>query len=137
MYRELLDDDLLSFRSALLVHLHSLHPLKCAALFSSINYLPKDCILPIQVARLFERDKELAAIGSWTLVCHRDHASGVMPESRHLDLVFEVLAPYRSTAFHNRVFWSIGWRQRRVPSLDHEARDQAVERRAVVSARCA
>jgi hypothetical protein len=137
MYRDPFDHDLLAFRSALLIHLNSLHPLQCAAFFSSINHLAKDCILPIQMARLLECNEELAAIGSWALVRHRHHASGIMSESRYLNLVLEVLSPYRSAAFHNRALRRISRGLRRVSSLDHEARNQPVERRLVIRAGCA
>ena len=59
-----------------------------------------------------------------------------MSEDRKLDLVLEVLAPYRSPTFHDGMSLIIEWRKRCVASLNHEIWDQPVERCLIVRAGC-
>lgn len=81
-------------------------------------------MLPVQVLAGPVGDEELGAVGVLALVRHADHAAGVVGE-RPVELVREGLAPDRVPPLA---------RAGRVPALEHEVADVAVEADAGVVA---
>lgn len=94
------------------------------------NDATKDAILPIEVRRRRKADEELATIGRRAFVGHAQYAAGVVSQ-RRADLVFKG----RAALVDGRA--GLGRLACRRARLDHEARDQTVEGRAIVGARCA
>lgn len=89
--------------------------------------LAEDGVEPVEVRRLVEGDEELGPVGAGALVGHGDHAPlGVL--ERRADLVVKGAAPDGAAAFWVLGRRGVGWGAR----LGHEARDEAVEGRAVV-----
>lgn len=87
-------------------------------------HVPEDRVLAVQVPRGPVRDEELAAVGVFALVRHAERAPRVVLQWP-LEFVAEVAAPDARPAFP---------RPCRVPTLDHEVADVAVEGHAVVVA---
>ena len=96
--------------------IHDLHP---------IHDLPEDRVLPVQMRRRPQRDEKLAAVGVRPAVGHAQHPFRGMRQAG-VELVRELAAVDALAA-------SAG--ARRVPALDHEARDDAVENDVVVLVR--
>lgn len=93
------------------------------------NDLAKHGVQAIQMRRAVEKKEELRAVGSRTLVRHRDEAPATMAEGRP-DLVVKDASPDRSPTL------GVVWRRLgRAAGLGHEVGDHAVEGRLVVVAR--
>ena len=134
MHGHPLQHNLLPLWPKLLINLHTLHPLERATLLCAQQHLPKHGILPIQMLRLFQRDKELTRIGAWAFVRHAQDAAPGMPQRRS-DLILEVLSVDGGATFRDRVMFCVSGGEGGVAALDHEVFDDAVERCVVVGAR--
>jgi hypothetical protein len=126
MHLHTLNSDRLQ-RPALLVHLHRLNRIQR---LPSLQYPPKDSVLPIQMRSRSIRDEELAAIRGcgYTFVCHAQNSPRVVSE-RSLNFVFKHTPIYRLVILDTTSSWR--------SSLDHEICNAPVEWRAIVGAACA
>ena len=86
--------------------------------------MPEHGVLVVEVGLRAKRKKKLRPIRVRPLVGHRQHSSRIMGVVR-VELIRKGAAPDRLAALA---------RSRRVAALDHEARHEAVEGRAVVRA---
>ena len=122
-----MNDDLFNphplLRSILLIDLDALDPVQR---LPALEQTSENRILPIQVRRLVERDEKLAPVRPRPFVRHAQRAARVVPQ-RRLDLVFEGRAVDTRAVFCAARGWRAG--------LEHEGRDQAVDRAGVVEAR--
>lgn len=91
----------------------------------ALDHMSEDCVLAVQMRSRTKRDEELGTVRVLASVRHAQSSLALMLQRRH-DLVLELAAVdgFAATA-------GAGW----VPSLDHEAFDDAVEDDIVVLAR--
>mmetsp|Transcript_30985 Transcript_30985/g.100959 ORF Transcript_30985/g.100959 Transcript_30985/m.100959 type:complete len:200 (+) Transcript_30985:1670-2269(+) len=114
----LLEPNLLH-RSVCGVRLHLLHQVQHVV---TADGFAKDCVLVVKVRSLPVREEELAPVGVGSAVGHRQYSPRVEPQTLH-NLVPELPSVHALPPLP---------RARRIPALNHERFDVAVEHRSVV-----
>ena len=113
------------FRPAFPVHRYGLDPVQ--NLLTS-QKAPENRILAIQMRGWRKEDEELAAVGHGAFVRHADDTAGVVAKGG-ADLIFERGVPDGGACFCGGGGGRAG--------LEHESRDEAVDRGAIVGGGCA
>ena len=122
MHRNPLNPHCVSLHPSFFIHLLRFQSMQRRHPFIT-NHPAEYRVLPIQMRRRSIRDEELTPIRIWAFIRHGNYPTRIVSQ-RRANLIFEIGAPDWGADFRR------SWCGR--ASLDHEARDGAVERRGIV-----
>lgn len=87
------------------------------------NHLAKDGVLFVEVGRVVQGEEKLAMVGAWLVLVRHRHLATMVELDAGVDLVPKSFAVNALSPFA---------RAGRIPALDHELPDDAMEHRVVV-----
>lgn len=87
------------------------------------NHLAKDGVLFVEVGRVVQGEEKLAMVGAWLVLVRHRHLATMVELDAGVDLVPKSFAVDALSPFA---------RAGRIPALDHELPDDAMEHRVVV-----